>query len=79
MSRTHNLARSDHDHLSLRVAHQMQHAASSAMAQRSRERLPNDLVVIDKSIDHVHQRSIRSLHSSVAFHTGDVGLVRLGL
>jgi hypothetical protein len=50
MSRIHKLARSDHDHLSLRVAHQMQHAGSPAVAQRSRERL-DDPVVINQSID----------------------------
>ena len=78
MSRTHNLGRSDHDHLSLRVALQMQHAVSSAIAQRSRERLHHDIVVIDRSMDHVHQRSIHSLDGAVAFH-GDAGLVRVGL
>jgi hypothetical protein len=57
MNRTRKLARSDHDDLSLRVAHEMQHADSPAMALRSMERLHNDDVVIDKSIDEVHRRS----------------------
>ena len=77
MSRTNKLARNDHDHLSLRVAHQMQHAVSSAMAQRSRH-LHNDTVVIGNAIDHVLKRPIHSVDSSVAFRTGDVGLVRVG-
>ena len=79
MSRTHNLARSDHDHLSLRVAQQMQHAVSSAIAQPWGQRLHHDVVVMDKAIDHVHERAIHSLDSAVALHTGDVGLVRVGL
>jgi hypothetical protein len=33
MNRTHKLARGDHDGLSLRVAHQMQHAVNPPMAQ----------------------------------------------
>jgi hypothetical protein len=46
MKRTHKLARTDHNDLSLRVARQMEHAGSPAIARAAIGGLHNDVVVI---------------------------------